>query len=156
MYRWSRGAELLFKVGIFFFAHKMYTRSLFTLWLKHWWQMDYFDDVFHTFLGRDSVIYLGVNGTVIPFLNYLKLCFEDELSFCGFGTTWGKWLMTKFSFWDGVTKFSLASKHRAPGFLVRHCWCYSCSSAEKMEDCVQPLRVDNNAGLTIIPRVLAI
>ncbi len=26
--------------------------------------MDYFDDVFHTFLGLDSVIYLAVNGTV--------------------------------------------------------------------------------------------
>ncbi len=27
--------------------------------------MDYFDDVFHTFLGLDSVNYLAVNGTVI-------------------------------------------------------------------------------------------
>ncbi len=26
--------------------------------------MDYFGDVFHTFLGLDSVIYLAVNGTV--------------------------------------------------------------------------------------------
>ncbi len=26
--------------------------------------MDYFDDVFHTFLGLDSRIYLAVNGTV--------------------------------------------------------------------------------------------
>ncbi len=26
--------------------------------------MDCFDDVFHTFLGLDSVIYLAVNGTV--------------------------------------------------------------------------------------------
>ncbi len=26
--------------------------------------MDYFDDVFHTFLGLDSGIYLAVNGTV--------------------------------------------------------------------------------------------
>ncbi len=26
--------------------------------------MDYFDDVFHTFLGLDSGIYLVVNGTV--------------------------------------------------------------------------------------------
>ncbi len=26
--------------------------------------MDYFDDVFHTFLGIDNVIYLAINGTV--------------------------------------------------------------------------------------------
>ncbi len=26
--------------------------------------MDYFDDVFHTFLGIDTVIYLAINGTV--------------------------------------------------------------------------------------------
>ncbi len=26
--------------------------------------MDYFGDVFHTFLGIDSAIYLAVNGTV--------------------------------------------------------------------------------------------
>ncbi len=26
--------------------------------------MDYFDDVFHTFLGLDNVNYLAVNGTV--------------------------------------------------------------------------------------------
>ncbi len=35
-----------------------------TLRLNHWWQMDYSDDVFHTFLGLDSVNYLAVNGTV--------------------------------------------------------------------------------------------
>ncbi len=34
---------------------------------------------------------------------YLKLCSEDERNFYGFGTTWGKWLMTKFSFWGGVS-----------------------------------------------------
>ncbi len=32
--------------------------------LNHRWQMDYFGDVFHTFRGLDSVIYLAVNGTV--------------------------------------------------------------------------------------------
>ncbi len=37
------------------------------------------------------------------YLKYLKLCSEDEQSFNGDGTTWGKWLMTKFSFWGGVT-----------------------------------------------------
>ncbi len=34
---------------------------------------------------------------------YLKLFSEDEQSFYRFGTTWGKWLMTTFSFWGGVT-----------------------------------------------------
>ncbi len=34
------------------------------------------------------------------FTKYLILCSEDEQSFYGFGTTWGKWLMT---FWGGVT-----------------------------------------------------
>ncbi len=54
--------------------------------------MDYFDNVFYTFLGLDSVIYYAVNGTVtsLPvYPEYLKLCSEDELSFYGFGTTWG-------------------------------------------------------------------
>ncbi len=37
------------------------------------------------------------------YLKYLKLCSQDEQSFNGVGTTWGKWLMTKFSFWGGVT-----------------------------------------------------
>ncbi len=32
-----------------------------TFWLNHWWQMDYFDDTYHTFLGLDSAIYLAVN-----------------------------------------------------------------------------------------------
>ncbi len=56
--------------------------------------MDYYGDVFHTFLGLDSVIYLAVNGTVThkpPGFHpkYLKLCSEDKLGFYGFGTTWG-------------------------------------------------------------------
>ncbi len=44
--------------------------------------MDYFDDVFHTFLDIDSVNYLEVNGTVtnLPVIiqNIFKLCSEDE------------------------------------------------------------------------------
>ncbi len=57
--------ELLNKVVIFvFFAYKKYSRSFITFRLNHWWQMDYSDDVFHTFLGLDSVKYLAVNGTV--------------------------------------------------------------------------------------------
>ncbi len=43
--------------------------------------MDYFDDVFHTFLGLDSVNYLAVKRTVKPpgsHPKYLKLCYEEE------------------------------------------------------------------------------
>ncbi len=32
--------------------------------LNHWWQMDYSDDAFHTFLDLDSAIYYAVNWTV--------------------------------------------------------------------------------------------
>ncbi len=34
--------------------------------------MDYFDDVFHTFLGLDSVIYLAVNGTVTSLTVFIQ------------------------------------------------------------------------------------
>ncbi len=34
--------------------------------------MDYFDDVFHTILGLDSVIYLAVNGTVISIQIFIQ------------------------------------------------------------------------------------
>ncbi len=51
--------------------------------------MDYFDDVFHSFLDLDSVIYLAVNGDSHKppgsHLKYLKLCSEDKQSFYGFG-----------------------------------------------------------------------
>ncbi len=46
-------------------AYKKYSRSFVKLQLNHWWQMDYFGNVFHTFLGLDSVNCLAVNGTVI-------------------------------------------------------------------------------------------
>ncbi len=62
----SRGGdELLNKVIILvFFAYKKYSRRFITVGLKHGWQMDYFDDVFHTFLDFDRVNYLAINGTV--------------------------------------------------------------------------------------------
>ncbi len=34
---------------------------------------------------------------------YIKLCSEDEQTFTGLDRHGGKWLMTKFSFWCGVT-----------------------------------------------------
>ncbi len=56
--------------------------------------MDYFDDVFNTFLGLDSAIYYAVNewdSHKPPGFHpkYLKLGSEDEQCFYGFGTTWG-------------------------------------------------------------------
>ncbi len=99
--------ELLNKVVIFvFFAYKKYSRSFIMLWLNHWWQMDYFDDVFHTFLGLDSGIYLAVNGTVTSFpvfiQNILNCVPKTNEAFTGLEQHGGKWL-TKFSFWGGVT-----------------------------------------------------
>ncbi len=64
--------------------------------------MDYFDDVFHTFLGLDSVIYLAVNGTVL-IQNILNCVPKTNEAFTGLERHGGKWLMTKFSFWGGVT-----------------------------------------------------
>ncbi len=68
--------------------------------------MDYFGDVFHTFPGLDSVIYLVVNGTVtsLPvFLqNILNCVSEDEQSFYGFGTS--EWVINdKKCFCGGVS-----------------------------------------------------
>ncbi len=68
--------------------------------------MDYFDDVFHTFLGLDSVNCLAVNGTVtsLPVLiqNILNCVPKTNKAFTGLERHGGKWLMTKFSFWGGV------------------------------------------------------
>ncbi len=54
--------------------------------------MDYFGDIFLTFLDLDSVIYYAVNGTDTSLsfhLKYIKLYSEDEQSFYGSGKTWG-------------------------------------------------------------------
>ncbi len=106
--QWRGGDKLFNKVVIFvFFAFKKYSRSFIMLWLNHWWQMDYFDDVFHTFLGLDSVIYLTVNGSVtsLPVFiqNILNYVPKTNKAFMGLERHGGKWLMTKFSFWGGVT-----------------------------------------------------
>ncbi len=52
------------KVIFIFFAYKLYSRHIIKFTLNHWWQMDYPDDAFHTFLGLDSVNCFAVNGTV--------------------------------------------------------------------------------------------
>ncbi len=56
--------------------------------------MDYFDDVFHTFLGLDSVNYLAVNGTVtnIPVFiqNILNCVLKTNEAFTGLERHGGK------------------------------------------------------------------
>ncbi len=58
--------SLLIIPCIIFYVTNKETLNLepWTLWLKHWWQMEYPGDAFHTFLDLDSAIYLAVNGTV--------------------------------------------------------------------------------------------
>ncbi len=62
--------------------------------------MDYFDDVFHAFLGLNSVIYLVVNGTVTSLLvyiqNILNCVLKTNKAFMGLEQHGDKWLMTKF------------------------------------------------------------
>ncbi len=69
--------------------------------------MEYPGDTFHTFLGLDSVIYLAVNGTVtsLPVLiqnifNYIQ---KTNKAFTGLEQHGGKWKMTKWLFWGGVS-----------------------------------------------------
>ncbi len=78
------------KVSFILFAYKKYSHRFIKSRLNHWWQMDYFEDVFHTFLDLDSFNCLAVNGTVtsLPvFIPNILNC-EDERSCYGFGTTW--------------------------------------------------------------------
>ncbi len=104
---WRGEDELLNKVVIFvFFAYKKYSRRFIKFRLNYWWQIVYFDDVFDTFLGLDSVIYLAVNGTVtsLPVLiqNILNCVLKMNEAFTGLERHGGKWLMTKSSpFWGG-------------------------------------------------------
>ncbi len=62
--------------------------------------MDYSPDVFHTFLGFESVIYLAVNGTVtsLPVFiqNILNCVPKTNEAFTGLERHGGKWLMTIF------------------------------------------------------------
>ncbi len=55
--------KLLNDVVIFvFFAHKKYCRSFTTLRLNHWCHMDYFNNVFTTFLGLEHGSSIAVYG----------------------------------------------------------------------------------------------
>ncbi len=69
--------------------------------------MEYPDDAFHTFLGLDSENHLVVNGTVtslpVSIQNILNCVPKTNKAFTGLEQHGGKWLMTQFSFWGGVT-----------------------------------------------------
>ncbi len=90
-----------------FFAQKKCSRRLINFRLNHWWQMDYSDNAFHTFLGQDSENCLAVNGTFtsIPVFiqNILNSVLKTNEAFTGLEQHGGKWLMTTFSFWGGVS-----------------------------------------------------
>ncbi len=69
--------------------------------------MEYPGDAFHTFIDLDSVIYYAVNGTVtsLPVFiqNILNCVPKTNEAFTGSERHEGKWWMTKFSFWGGVS-----------------------------------------------------
>ncbi len=103
-----RGDELLKKGRyFFFFAFRKYSRCFIKFRLNHWWQMDYPDDAFHTFLCLDSVNYFAVIGTVTSLMvfiqNILNCVPKTNKAFTDLERHGGKWLMTKCSFWGGVT-----------------------------------------------------
>ncbi len=89
----QRGDELLNKCRYFYFlCIQKYSLRFIKFRLNHWWQMDYFDDVFYNFLGLDIVNYLAVKGTLtsLPvFIQNILNCVPRTKSFYGFGTTWG-------------------------------------------------------------------
>ncbi len=94
-------SKWLIKVLILvFFAYKKYSRRFMKFRLNHWWQMDNFFDVFHTFLGLDSVTYMAVKGTVTSLLvfiqNNLNCVPKTNKAFMGLVRNKGKWLMTIF------------------------------------------------------------
>ncbi len=72
-----------------FFAYKKYSHCFITLGLNHWWQMDYFDDVFYTYFVPWQCNLLGSqwDSYKLPGFHpkYLELCSEDEQRFYWFG-----------------------------------------------------------------------
>ncbi len=95
------------KCFLFFFSYKKYSHRFTTFRLNHWCQTDYSDDVFDTFLCLDSVNCLAVSGTVtnlpVYIQNILNCVLKTNKAFTGLERHGGKWLMTKCSFWGGVT-----------------------------------------------------
>ncbi len=81
---WQIGEELWKKLVIFIFCVQKYSRYFVKFRLNHWWQTEYSDDVFHSFL----------------FLNCVP---KTNKAFVGLERHEGEWLMTTFSFWGRVT-----------------------------------------------------
>ncbi len=69
---WHGGDKLLNKVIFIFFAHKKYSRSFVKLRLNPWCQMDYFNDVFSTFLDLDRGNFIAVYGRVRELSEFIK------------------------------------------------------------------------------------
>ncbi len=69
--------------------------------------MDYFTNVLATFLDIDRVSYIAVYGRdrelSESIKNILNCVPKTNEAFTGLERHGGKWLMTKFSFWGGVT-----------------------------------------------------
>ncbi len=69
--------------------------------------MDYPGDDFHSFLDFESVIYLAHNGTVtslpVFILNIFNCVPKMKETLMGLEQRAGKWVLTTFSFWVGVT-----------------------------------------------------
>ncbi len=69
--------------------------------------MDYFTDLLATFLDVDRDYYIAVYGRVREMSecikNILNFVPKTKEAFTGLEQYGGKWLMTKFSFWGGVT-----------------------------------------------------
>ncbi len=88
-----------------FFAYKKYSRSFVKLRLNPWCHMDYFTDLFTTFLNLDRVwtlaVYAGSESSQVP-SKYLNLCSEDERRSYGFETTSG-WVINDRIFIFGWT-----------------------------------------------------
>ncbi len=95
-----RWMQTVYTVVIFvFFAYRKYSRSFITLRLNHCGKWTILEMFFHTFLGLDSVIYLGVNGTVTASRfhpNILNCVPKMNEAFMGLERHGGKWLMTIF------------------------------------------------------------
>ncbi len=74
-----------------YFAHKKYSHTFIKLRLNYWCYMDYFINVFITFLGLEHVSSVAVCRVRKLWFHqkYLNLCSEDEQRSYGFGTTWG-------------------------------------------------------------------
>ncbi len=78
---WQCGGILVHKSTllnkVIIFVAQKYSHRLIKLRLNHWSYMDYFNDVFPTFLGLESVSCVAVYGGG-NHQKYLNLCSEDE------------------------------------------------------------------------------